>query len=307
MTFMDVNIGSGLISTVGGFIASIAPIFSGLLAIYLLLWAFNYWANGSLVDMGVDFFKKLVAWSLLIAFAFNAGEYATLANVIYNLDTEISKSLSPSSAGYTGNSVDIVLDEIDGLANKLLDDYTNSGFFDKVGNAFQYLSNVAMLYLMGGLFLTVAFGLYIVAKGMLALTLLVGPIFLGLGLFPATRSYMTNWINQCFNNIFSCVLIGLVGLMQLKFLNGITPDRSSFDIMGAYAFNVALLISTIIFIILLFKVPNLTAALTGGAVGDGVGFTRLAAGRVSGIASAAKSIMNKTSSILSRGNKITSG
>ena len=71
------------LEVVGNLIGSVAPIFSGLFAIYLLLWAFQYWANGGLVEMGVDFFKRLIGWSLVIGFAFNGSEYIQLAKLIY--------------------------------------------------------------------------------------------------------------------------------------------------------------------------------------------------------------------------------
>ena len=312
MTFMDTNMGSGLIKTISGFIESISPIFASLFAFYIMLWVFNYWANGGLVEMGVDFIKKLVAWSLIIAFAFNATEYSKLADIIYNLDMEVSKTFTQNNSAYTGNAIDLVLDEIDNLANKLLEQYSNAGFFDRVGHAFEYLGNVLALYLVCGIFLGISFGFYIVAKGLLALTLLTGPLYIALGLFPATRNYMTNWINQCFNCMWSCVFIGLVGQLQLKFLKMITPDYSSFVLSGAYSFNIALLISTIVYIILIFKVPALSAALTGGASTDGVGFMRFAASRIPGMASATKaggkSAYNKATSWASAiRNKISNG
>ena len=113
-----------LLQQVVNLISEVSPIFAGLFSIYLMLWVFNYWANGGVVEMGVDFLKKLVVWS---------------------------------------------------------------------------------------------------------------------------------------------VVIGLVGQMQLKFLNQIKPDYSSFSLSAAYAFNIALLVSTIIFVILVFKVPSLSSVLTGGS------------------------------------------
>lgn len=303
LTFIDGALGASLINKVGNFIEGIAPIFATLFAIYIMLWVFNYWANGGLVEMGVDFIKKLIAWSLVIAFAFNATEYTSLAKIIFELDSSISGLFNAGK--YDGNTLDIQMDNFNDIAVIIHQEWDNLGWFDSMFDSLKYYIALFELRLFGGLFLLVCFAYYILAKVLLAVTLLIGPLFIAFGLFPATRNFMTNWLNQCFNYIITCVLIGLVGTLQTQYLSLITPN-GEWNIAQLELFELSLILGTFLFSLIIWSIPSLAAALTGGgasvnghgrAVGNIIGGV---GGGVTGVAKGGKKLFDKLFS-----NKIT--
>ncbi len=65
--------------------------------------------------------------------------------------------------------------------------------------------------------LAVMFAFYVLGKVSLAMVLMIRPIFIGFGLFPATRQYAMNWIGQCLNYVFyDCVVIH-IGFNEVSF------------------------------------------------------------------------------------------
>lgn len=282
LTFVTDTFGSGMLDKVGNLISGIAPIFEICFGIFLLLWVLHFWANGSFVDMGIDFVKKCIAWCFIIALAANAGQYMKVAIMIYDMDTEIVGLFSGKP--YDGNVLDVVLDGFNEIDEYLWKDFQKYDWMDKIGWGFTYGINSLLLHLFGGIFLIVCFASYLMHKLLLVLTLLVGPLFIGLGLFSSTRNYMLNWINQCAGLTLTTVFIGLVGEFQLVYLDKITPNVTTWGITEIQLFNLSLFLGTILFSVLIWNVPILANALTGG--GASAGGLSIAKGMASGSAEA---------------------
>lgn len=291
LTFVTDTFGDGMLDKVGNFITGIAPIFEICFGIFLLLWVFHFWVNGSFTEMGIDFVKKFIAWFFIIALAVNAAQYMKVAKMIYNLDVEVVGLYSGKP--YDGNTLDVVMDEFNEIDEYLWKDFKKMDWMDKIGWAFTYGSNSLCLHLFGGIFLIVCFASYLMHKLLLVLSLLVGPLFIGLGLFSNTRNYMLNWINQCAGLILTTVFIGLVGEFQIVYLNKIKPTTAGgvlMDISEVALFNSSLILGTILFSVVIWNIPNLANALTGGgASAGGLSFAKgMASGGVSGAAAGYK-------------------
>lgn len=261
-----------LLQQVGNLIGSVAPIFSGLFAIYLMLWAFNYWANGGLVEMGVDFLKKLVAWSLVIAFAFNAGEYVGFAKLLYNLSTDLSAALTGNS--YSTSAMDTNWGTVDNILTQIESKETELKWFElKKGLALLFGIIFYRFCLL--IYIVVMFIYLLVAKLSLLTVLMVGPLFLGCFLFPATRQWATNWLNQVFNYTITIVLLVALGMIQDSvFSSLILPilkiiDGGAVDVAAAILLlvgNIATVFCvTLISVLMAAKIPAIASSLTGGA------------------------------------------
>ena len=289
LTFVTDTFGITMLDKVGNFMSGIAPIFEICFGIFLLLWVFHFWANGSFTEMGIDFIKKCIAWSFIIALAVNIDTYMKVAKLIYDLDADVVGLFSGKP--YDGNVLDIVMDDF----NKIQED-TNEVFkaynpLQKAGHAFQYVSQWIALHFFGGIFLIICFASYLMHKLLLVLSLLVGPLFIGFGLFQNTRQYMLNWINQCAGLILTTVFIGLVGEFQIAYLDKIKPNIETWDISDLALFNTSLMLGSILFGVLIWNVPNLANALTGG--GASAGGMSFAKGMAGGYASGAIKGYNK--------------
>ena len=306
LTFVTDTFGTTMLDKVGNFMNEIAPIFEICFGIFLLLWVFHFWANGSFTEMGIDFIKKCIAWSFIIALAVNIDTYMKVAKLIYDLDADVVGLFSGKP--YDGNVLDIVMDEFNELDDKLWADFHTMDWMDKIGWATTYGLNSLCLHIFGGIFLLVCFASYLMHKLLLVLALLVGPLFIGFGLFQNTRQYMLNWINQCAGLILTTVFIALVGEFQIAYLNKIKPTSQGLMVISEVAlFNTSLISGTILFCVLIWNVPSLANALTGGgASAGGLSFAKgMASGGVAaggkagivtgkGIGKAGKWAWNKT-------------
>ena len=264
--FVTVNMGTNLFESAGNIISNIAPVFSTLFGLYLLLIAFSYWQGGGIDEMAIDFFKRLFVWALLIGLAFNAGNYHELANVIYGLPDDIATAFG--NIDYSGGALDKIVDDVNTITDELEIQKSELGWTE-LGISMSYTVTIYSIEIFMGILLAVMFAFYILGKVSLAMVLMIGPIFIGFGLFPATRQYAMNWIGQCLNYVFMIVLLSILGSMKLAFI------KSYVDIMGAdnlaAAGNLALLLllSLLVFVVVCWNIPQIASALTGGGAIQG--------------------------------------
>ena len=141
--------------------------------------------------------------------------------------------------------------------------------FYEVGPIWTYIIAIWQLKIAMMILLGVMFAYYILAKVSLAMILMIGPVFIGFGMFPATRQYAMNWVGQCLNYIFNVVLLAVIGSMMLKFTS-IFIDLVGVDNIGAaLATGTVLLFTLIVFVLLIWMTPQISSALTGGSALQG--------------------------------------
>lgn len=136
---------------------------------------------------------------------------------------------------------------------------------------------------MAMLFLGVTFAYYVVTKILLALNLMIGPLFVGAMLFPATRQYGMNWIGQCLNSILTIALLAILAGLEISFFTQTIQlnfgevgsfDEEAIDKFAQFSFMIGILalffVMTIVFVLAAWKIPSMVSALTGGASLEGV-------------------------------------
>ena len=139
--------------------------------------------------------------------------------------------------------------------------------------------------ILGYLLFIVAYAFYLIAKVCLAITLMIGPLFIGAALFPGTRQFFMNWMGQCLNYIVTIGLFTIVSVIQSQFVQSSVDDwvkdSTSWDIVQAWKVIGQLMVMTVVFLISSLSIPSIASALTGGAMADTHGRTL---GRVGGSA-----------------------
>ncbi|WP_230471712.1 type IV secretion system protein, partial [Kingella kingae] len=73
-----------------------------------------------------------------------------------------------------------------------------------------------IIILLAGVFFGIVVAYYLVAKISLAMVILIGPLFLGMMLFPSTRQYAMNWICQIFNYAVTIALFTILMSVQMN-------------------------------------------------------------------------------------------
>ena len=267
---LGADLGQNLLDKTGDFIGQITPLFVACFSFYVLLVIWDYY-NSSLDVMAVDFIKKCCGWMLIIGLSLAPATYMKLAHIIYRMPDEIAGIFAGGykvDASAMDASWKLLMDLLDTIS-KLHEKYQ---WYD-IGVHFGIVIKIGLVItICGALVVGLSFAFYMVAKVSLALVLMIGPLFLGCLLFPATRQYAINWIGQCLNHILTCTMFVLLVKIQMaafdKAIN-MALSGSAFDYVSAELLPPLFLLQTIIFLVVVFNIPSIASALTGGAAVSG--------------------------------------
>ena len=288
-----VKFGTELFNNVGTFISNVSPLFASGFCLYIVIIALDAYNRG-LDDNIIDLSKRIIGWLIIIAFAFNASQYSSLAQIIYNMPETLSQAF--------GKSVDIKMFDSAALAMDVIGAQLNLARMDlditDAGNILALWAIEGWLRFCTNVLLSVVFAYWVIAKIVLALNLMVGPMFIGAMLFPGTRQYGMNWIGQCLNSILTIGLLSVLAGIEIQTFKehidnakmAITQASNMEAIGVALGLIILFTAMTILFVLAAWKVPAMATALTGGASleGAGAGLPGLAGRQAAG---AAKSSM----------------
>lgn len=272
------GMGTDLFSKSGNLISGITPIFQIGFGIYIFLVAldaYNRGFNENVMDLG----KRMFGWLLIIAFAFNSSQYQKIANILWMLPENLSGLLGTST--YTASALDT-------QSNNILTMMENIFAYAAELDVLQ-VSDKLMLYIGGSvavllayLFFIITFAYYLIAKLSLAMVILIGPLFIGSMLFPATRQWGMNWIGQILNYSVTVVFFVILGSLQNDFFQKHLQSAVVGEI-ASVAQVVGLIplffLSTTIFILVAWSIPSIASALTGGASVNGFSRTVMSVAR----------------------------
>ena len=272
------GMGTDLFSKSGNLISGITPIFQIGFGIYIFLVAldaYNRGFNENVMDLG----KRMFGWLLIIAFAFNSSQYQKIANILWMLPENLSGLLGTST--YTASALDT-------QSNNILTMMENIFAYAAELDVLQ-VSDKLMLYIGGSvavllayLFFIITFAYYLIAKLSLAMVILIGPLFIGSMLFPATRQWGMNWIGQILNYSVTVVFFVILGSLQNDFFQKHLQSAVVGEI-ASVAQVVGLIplffLSTTIFILVAWSIPSIASARTGGASVNGFSRTVMSMAR----------------------------
>ncbi|MDO4997325.1 MAG: type IV secretion system protein [Neisseria sp.] len=258
------GMGSNLFAKSGNLISSIAPFFQAGFGLYMLLIALDYYKRGfdeSIVDLS----KRAIGWLVIIACAFNAGQYGKIANFLWGLPDGLSGLFGTSE--YTASALDNNFNYLMDMWSKIQAYAAGLSFSEVSDKLLIYFTGIVILFL-GGIFFIMTFAYYLVAKLSLAMVILIGPLFVASMLFPSTRQWGMNWIGQVLNYAITIVFFTILGALQNDFFNNHMKNVFTGEIFSAAIVLMALpvfVLGTLLFLIVALNIPSIAAALTGGA------------------------------------------
>lgn len=262
--FLLNGMGTNLFQKSNNMISGIAPVFQIGFGIYILLVAFDYYKRGfdeNVVDLG----KRMIGWLLIIAFAFNSSQYQKLANIMWMLPENLSGLLGTST--YTASALDTQSNNILKMMENIFA-YAASLDMLQVSDKLMLYIGGTVAVILAYLFFLITFAYYLIAKLSLAMVIVIGPMFIGSMLFPATRQWGMNWIGQILNYSVTVVFYVILGALQNDFFKN-QLERAVVGEIGSVAQVVGLIplffLSTTIFILVAWSIPSISSALTGGA------------------------------------------
>ena len=266
--FLLNGMGTNLFQKSNNMISGIAPVFQIGFGIYILLIAFDYYKRGfdeNVVDLG----KRMIGWLLIIAFAFNSSQYQKLANIMWMLPENLSGLLGTST--YTASALDTQSNNILKMMENIFA-YASSLDMLQVSDKLMLYIGGTVAVILAYLFFLITFAYYLIAKLSLAMVIVIGAMFIGSMLFPATRQWGMNWIGQILNYSVTVVFYVILGALQNDFFKN-QLERAVVGEIGSVAQVVGLIplffLSTTIFILVAWSIPSISSALAGGASVDG--------------------------------------
>ena len=272
------GMGTDLFSKSGNLISGIAPVFQIGFGIYILLVALDAYNRG--FDENVmDLAKRMVGWLLIIAFAFNSSQYQKLANILWMFPENLSGLLGTST--YTASALDTQSNNILKMMENIFA-YASSLDMLQVSDKLMLYIGGTVAVILAYLFFLITFAYYLIAKLSLAMVIVIGPLFIGSMLFPATRQWGMNWIGQILNYSATVVFFVILGSLQNDFFlnhlgNAVTGNFTSVaQVVGLIPL---FFLTTTIFILIAWSIPSIASALTGGASANGFSRTIMSVAR----------------------------
>lgn len=291
--FLLTNMGSNMFDRSSNLIGQIAPVFAAFFGIYIIFVTWDYYNRG-LDETVQDFTKRILGWLIIIACAFNAAQYNQIAHWLYEFPEMLAGALG--NGEYNASAIDTAWNSIFDFGQRLLSgDYEASkqsgNLLEQIANAVGDAVNidfvdkvvinivVIFMYIVAAITFAVIIAFYLVAKLSLAMVIMIGPLFLGCLLFPATRQWGMNWIGQVFNYAVTITYYVVVSiLMNQYFTEKISMMLTQPVVGGAVAIAIpvtfAIFAAGAVFILVTLGVPAIASALLGGASAGG--FSNLA-------------------------------
>lgn len=266
---IDAVVQTDIVANISNVANVLSPIMLSAFTIYLLFVFLSYWQGSSPESTMVDLMKRVTAWAVVIGFGVNLSAYnSTVIPIVMGLGDGLVH-LFNGTDGNIGSS-------LDNLGTKLVDivvknnDKANNlpmpfGLGDKIAVVFKN----AIIIISFGVFLIIAGAYIILAKVMTAILVVLGPIFICLALFPATRQYFMSWVNQVVNYSLYLLIVNVTASIFIGYLNG------DFGLASIEAETetglVEVFLTSLIFFVVLLKLPELASGLAGGIANNGFG------------------------------------
>lgn len=265
---------------------AIEPAVVTLATIYIMMWGFLS-LTGRIQEPIWEGVKRIIFIAIILGaglrlWLFNGVIVDTFFNAPSQLAATITGSASPVSV------IDTIWDKGGTVASNL---WNKGGVLN--GDFGFYLAGAVVYFIMGGVAVYALF-LLVLSKLALALILALGPVFICLLFFEATRRFFEAWIAQLANYALVAVLSTLVASLMLQVVSSYATQTAARGaaIVTVDALNMVLCASLVLLI--MRQVMPIAAGLASGIALSSFGF-------VSGLARWAMGGAKRTSYEFSRG------
>ncbi|MDG2520513.1 type IV secretion system protein [Caulobacter segnis] len=224
------------------------------LVLYVLLYGFAI-LRGAIQEPLMDFAVRSIKLTIIYLLATTPayGDYVTQP-LFHQLPDALSRALGGAAFQDAGGAFDRYIGQTAWLADRITEDA-------EIWDVMDWLIATAV-WICGALAAALGFGIVTVAKVALALIVALGPIFIGLSLFEATRRYFFGWLSQAVNYLVLFALIFAVFQLVLAMVADQWESLQAQDAMAAgFAFIALSLLGSIFFL----QTPTLAAGIAGGA------------------------------------------
>jgi len=261
---LDSALSAYIDATVANVIGAISGAAYTLLFIYVMLWGWST-LRGMISEPVTDGVTRVVRLALITSLAINVGVYnGFLANLLWQMPDAFAQAV------VTGFSNQSEPQYLDGLMSKLYD----------LGDAYWQVANaqgglvpnlgliaVALCVWIIGL-ATTAYGAFLLALAKIALAIIlgIGPVFVLMLMFDATKRFFDAWIAQVLNYVFLVALTAAAIKLVMTVLDQYLSDAIAAGVLADPSISQALpaLALSAISCLILMQLPSIASSLAGG-------------------------------------------
>ena len=279
-TFIDNIVTSGIGGMVVSLITVITPLIGACVGLYAV-----YIVYKSLYDsediIFMEALKFMVALALVTTVALSATWYMSkLVPFVLGAGDDIANALL--GGGGAAKALQAMFDQMLGTLQLIW-----APFSFNITEAKSWLNMLlfgfqSLVIIIGNMiFIILATGYLLVAKFMLGILLIIGPIFIMMSFFPSSRSMFQSWTGQVFNN----TLLTIAFPVAFSFFKA-TLDNTVYMLTPTME---ACLMTLVVFgalILLSMQIPTLCSTLSGGFGISGINMQALGGAKAAGSAAA---------------------
>lgn len=257
----------------------LSPLFLSGFIIYVMLIFWSYWANPNPEGTLIDLMKRVMIWGVIIGFSINIGAYnSTVVPIVLGLGDGLSQAFN-GNTGSNASALDALAGQIVDLVNANAEKaWETDGIVETIGAVIDATINNAIILISSSVFLVIAAAYIILVKVFLAILAVIGPLFIACALFPMTRQFAMAWVNQVLNYSLLMLFINIAGGFFISYIDQVLKDVSQAAGIDPITNNAVstvgilqVVLATLIFVVILLRLPDLASGLAGGIAGNGYG------------------------------------
>jgi type IV secretion system protein VirB6 len=272
-TSIDTGLSAVFSSGLPALAGLIAPVVGAFVSLYAVIIALNWIWSGSTQELPIgDLLKRMFYMALFTAFAFNISLYNTaIVQPVQSIGSEIAQAFARTNTEVP-NIIDQMGNQIIDTIKKIWAATPDMSFLDMdVTPLARAIGTIIIVAVGGSLFMGISFLYLLIAKIMVALVLLIGPIYISFAFFPVTREYFMKWVSQLLNYIFLYAFFGIGFTLLTNLLQQYVAGNDFTNVLVSDVTQVKLLFCYVLFSGVMMAIPSLTSQLTGGVGISGLG------------------------------------
>src|SRR5258707_1717707 len=238
---------------------ALEPAVLTLATIYVMAWGYLH-LTGKITEPFEAGLKRIALIALILGVGLRLWLYNTvIVDTFYNAPAQLAAAVVGASDPV--GTIDAIWDSGGTVAGSLWDKGAAAGFLSGFGF---YLAGAVVWCLIGAL---CVYAMFLIALSSIALAVLLalGPLFIALLFFDATRRFFTAWIAQLANYGLITVLTVMVAALLLRIVQSYAAQTAARGaaILTVDALNM-MLIALLVFLVLRQVMP-IASGLAGGA------------------------------------------
>ncbi|PKF50233.1 type IV secretion system protein [Enterovibrio nigricans] len=238
----------------------IKPIVYTSVTLYIMMQGYVQ-IMGKTDDLAIDVVKTCVIVLSISHLTLNIGNYT---EYVMGSVEALGNGLSGAVAATGGENIYKTLDELLKVGVEQMNYCFGKAGWDP--STWMWLVCGIVVMLAIGAVTAYAAVIVLGTKFMLAMLLVVGPIFIIMACFPPTRRFLDNWLGKVFENILVQVFAVAIIMMLMRIIGTYTEinNLTNGDDANPAAIIVQIAIIAAIQIYVIRQIPNLAGSLAGG-------------------------------------------